>query len=75
MYPSCEIVEKAIILFKSFCTKPQVAAKKAVEAPTRVITNRAVLLYSSIGEDLTSKYNPAVTSVAAWINAETGVGS
>ena len=50
------------------------AAKKAVEAPTNVITNRAVLLYSSIGEDLTNKYRPLVTSVAAWIKAETGVG-
>ena len=74
MYPNCDIVEKAIILFKSFWTNPQVAAKKAVEAPTSVITNSAVLLYSNIGEDLTSKYNPAVTSVAAWIKAETGVG-
>ena len=54
-----------MILFISFCTKPQVAAKKAVVAPTNVITNKAVLLYSKIGEDRTSKYNPAVTSVAA----------
>lgn len=67
-------MEKAIILFISFCTKPQVAAKKAVVAPTNVITNKAVLLYSNIGEDLTRRYNPAVTSVAAWIKAETGVG-
>ena len=58
----------------SFCTKPQVAAKKAVVAPTNVITNKAVLLYSNIGEDRTNKYNPAVTSVAAWIKADTGVG-
>ena len=65
MYPSCEIVEKAIILFKSFCTKPQVAAKNAVLAPTNVITNKAVGLYSSKGLDLTNKYNPAVTKVAA----------
>ena len=69
------MVLKAIILFKSFCTNPQVAAKKAVDAPTKVITNSAVLLYSKIGDDLTNKYNPAVTSVAAWIKAETGVGS
>ena len=62
-----------MILFRSFCTKPQVAAKTAVVAPTNVITNKAVLLYSKIGEDRTSKYNPAVTSVAAWIKDETGV--
>ena len=30
-------------------------AKKAVLAPTSVITNKAVLLYSSKGEDLTNK--------------------
>ena len=41
------------------------AAKKAVEAPTKVITNKAVELYSKIGELLTNKYKPAVTSVAA----------
>ena len=63
-----------MILFKSFWTNPQVAAKKAVVAPTNVITNKAVELYSNIGEDLTNKYNPAVTSVAAWIKADTGVG-
>ena len=37
----------------------------AVEAPTNVITNNAVELYSNIGELLTNKYNPAVTRVAA----------
>ena len=63
-----------MILFKSFCTKPQVAAKNAVVAPTNVITNNAVELYSNNGDDLTNKYNPAVTSVAAWIKADTGVG-
>ena len=59
------MVLKAIILFKSFCTNPQVAAKKAVLAPTKVITNKAVGLYSNNGLDLTNKYKPAVTSVAA----------
>ena len=47
----------------SFKTKPQVAAKKAVVAPTKVITNKAVELYSKIGDDLSNKYNPAVTNV------------
>jgi hypothetical protein len=35
---------------------------------------RTVLLYSIKGELRISKYTPAVTIVAAWINAETGVG-
>lgn len=50
----------AIILFKSFCTKPQVAANKAVVEPTKVIINKAVGLNSNKGEDLTNRYNPAV---------------
>jgi hypothetical protein len=43
-------------------------------APTKVIINNAVELYSNTGEDLTNKYNPAVTRVAACNNALTGVG-
>lgn len=39
------------------------AAKNAVEAPTIVITNNAVGLYSNIGEHLNNKYIPAVTRV------------
>ena len=58
----------------SFCTKPQVAAKNAVVAPTNVITNKAVSLYSKIGDDRSNRYKPAVTKVAAWIKALTGVG-
>lgn len=59
------MVLKAIILFKSFCTKPQVAAKNAVEAPTKVIINKAVELNSNKGENRINKYKPAVTRVAA----------
>ena len=58
----------------SFCSKPVVAAKNAVRAPTHVITTSVVGANSSRGEDRRSKYTPAVTSVAAWIKAETGVG-
>jgi hypothetical protein len=41
------------------------AAKNDVKDPIIVIINKAVELYSNIGEDLISKYNPAVTRVAA----------
>lgn len=58
----------------SFCRSPVVAAKNAVTAPTHVITISVVGAYSSNGDDRNSKYTPAVTSVAAWIRAETGVG-
>jgi len=50
------------------------AANNDVKEPIIVIINKAVGLYSKIGEDLKSKYKPAVTRVAAWIKDETGVG-
>jgi hypothetical protein len=58
----------------SFCSRPVVAAKNAVNAPTHVMTISVVGAYSSKGDDRNSKYTPAVTRVAAWIRAETGVG-
>jgi len=69
------MVDIAIILFKSLLTNPTVAPKNAVVAPIKVITNKAVGLNSNIGEDLNSRYIPAVTKVAACNKAETGVGA
>lgn len=43
-------------------------------APTHKHSSNAVLLYSIKGELRINKYTPAVTIVAAWINADTGVG-
>ncbi len=51
-----------------------VAEKKAVVAPTNVMTDKTVGTYSKIGEHFIIKKTPAVTMVAAWIKAETGVG-
>ena len=39
-----------------------------------MIASRAVGAYSSSGDDRRSRYTPAVTRVAAWIRADTGVG-
>lgn len=50
------------------------AANIAVKPPTQLIISNPVLLYSINGDNLINKYTPAVTIVAAWINAETGVG-
>ena len=58
----------------SFCTQATVAAKIAVEAPTMVTTVSAVSEYSNKGESRATMNTPAVTMVAAWIKAETGVG-
>lgn len=45
-----------------------------VIAPTHKHDSNTVLLYSMRGELRISKYTPAVTIVAAWIRADTGVG-
>ena len=58
----------------SFCTRPTVAAKNAVVAPTRVTTACAVGASSNSGDSRATMNTPAVTMVAAWISAETGVG-
>jgi accessory gene regulator protein AgrB len=48
--------------------------KTVVIAPNHRHNNNTVLLYSIKGELRINKYTPAVTIVAACINAETGVG-
>ena len=52
----------------------RVAAKKAVAAPLTVTTARAPGASSKSGEQRARRKIPAVTLVAAWIRAETGVG-
>ena len=46
----------------------------AVTIPTTATTVRAELDASKMGWALTTRYTPAVTMVAAWIKALTGVG-
>src|SRR3546814_2228473 len=58
----------------SVCVRPMVAAKNAVEAPITVTTASAVSEYSNSGDMRHTRNTPAVTIVAAWISAETGVG-
>ena len=58
----------------SHCVQPTVAAKKQVAAPTKVMTCIAVSLCSNIGDRRQTMKTPAVTIVAAWISADTGVG-
>ena len=48
--------------------------KTAVNMPIIVTMFKATCEYSNKGEHFTIKKTPAVTIVAAWINAETGVG-
>ena len=50
------------------------AANIEVKAPTRITKLSATGAYSNKGEHLETKNTPAVTMVAACINADTGVG-
>src|SRR6185295_1655863 len=74
MKPSWETVEYASTFLMSYCTKPMVAANIAVAAP---VTAMVVI---ATGESAKRKlrratmYTPAVTMVAAWMSADTGVG-
>ncbi len=74
MYPSCDTVEYASTRLISFCTSPMVAAMKAVATPTTAticITCGACSKSTALRPTM---YTPAVTIVAAWISADTGVG-
>ena len=51
-----------------------VAAKNAVVAPMNITNACAVGASSNNGDSRATMNTPAVTMVAAWINAETGVG-
>jgi hypothetical protein len=59
----------------SSCAIAIVAAEKAVTPPKSVISINTTLLNSNKDEHLIIKKIPAVTNVAACINAETGVGA
>src|SRR6476646_5720509 len=58
----------------SFCAQPTVAAKIQVAAPTQVTTCIAAGDVSNIGDRRQTMNTPAVTIVAAWMRALTGVG-
>src|SRR5450756_2363241 len=68
------MVEYASTFLMSFCPTAIVAANKAVSAPTQVTTSWAVGAAMNRAEDRATRYTPAVTIVAAWIRADTGVG-
>ena len=54
--------------------KPTRELNTVVIAPNHKHISNTVELYSIKGDERINKYTPAVTIVAAWINAETGVG-
>src|SRR5476649_2683475 len=58
----------------SFWQQPIVAANSAVDAPMNVTKPSAYGAYSINGDIRAIRNTPAVTIVAAWISADTGVG-
>ncbi len=74
MYPNCDTVEYASTRLMSFCTNPIVAANIAVTAPTIATTFIASGASTNSAFERATMYTPAVTMVAAWISADTGVG-
>ena len=74
IYPSWLTVEYATTRLMSYCVTAMVAAMNAVSAPTIATTSIAVGEATKIGWARATMKMPAVTIVAAWIRAETGVG-
>src|SRR3972149_432492 len=58
----------------SYCPTAMVAANSAVSPPTTATVVWAAGTAVNSGAERATKYTPAVTMVAAWISAETGVG-
>ena len=58
----------------SFCTRPTVAANMQVVAPMKVTKADAPGESANNGDSRATMNTPAVTMVAAWISADTGVG-
>lgn len=54
--------------------QPTIAPKRSVTAPTTVTTSWASGAPLKTAPERTIRYTPAVTIVAAWMRAETGVG-
>ena len=74
MYPNWLIVEYAKTFLMSFCIRPIVAAKNAVPAPIHTTALAEMGAMSNRKAFRAIMYTPAVTIVAAWISALTGVG-
>src|SRR5246500_302334 len=58
----------------SSLAQPTIAPNRSVTAPTMTTPTCAVGARLNTGPERTIRYTPAVTIVAAWINADTGVG-
>src|SRR6266516_4018374 len=74
MYPSCDTVEYARTRLMSYWTRPIDAAISAVSTPTTATISMTMGAWVNSTALRPTMYTPAVTIVAAWISADTGVG-
>src|SRR6476661_9426830 len=68
------MVLAASAFLMSSLAQPTIAPKSSVTAPTMTTPTCAVGARLNTGPERTIRYTPAVTMVAAWISADTGVG-
>src|SRR6266850_1159837 len=68
------MVEYARTRLMSHCLSAIVAANRAVNAPTPATTAPEIGARANSTLHRATRYTPAVTMVAAWIRADTGVG-
>src|SRR5271166_1691080 len=68
------MVDPASAFLMSSFAHPMMAPTRSVTAPTIATASLASAVRLKMGADRTIRYTPAVTIVAAWISAETGVG-
>src|SRR6185369_1209726 len=69
-----EIVEYARTFLMSYWRSPIVAANNAVSAPMPAVSNPVNGARAKSTPVRATRYTPAVTIVAAWMRADTGVG-
>ncbi|SLH59408.1 Uncharacterised protein [Mycobacteroides abscessus subsp. abscessus] len=68
------MVEAASAFLMSSLAQPMIAPNSSVTAPTSTTPSCAPGARSKMALDRAMRYTPAVTMVAAWMSAETGVG-
>ena len=68
------MVDPASDFLMSSLAEAMMPPNSSVTVPTMATAIRASGASARIGLDRTSRYTPAVTMVAAWISADTGVG-
>src|SRR6185437_10239557 len=68
------MVEYASTFLMSHCLRPIVAANSAVTVPITATVMQAVVDIAKSALLRAMRYTPAVTIVAAWMSADTGVG-